>query len=169
LTVNGYFRQKSPFMKKVTILLALVVSLGSCKKDDDNNPVTPAVNSTLTSGNWKLASSTSVIEYPAPIGPQTANLYDMMQACQKDNLSKFNTDKTVTMDEGATKCNASDPQTQTAGTWNLTNNDTKFDFAYQGTTINADVLTLNSTTFTIRYVTVASGITSTTTTSYTRP
>lgn len=70
-------------------------------------------------------------------------------------------------DEGATKCNTSDPQEKTLGNWSLTASDTKLSMSDgSGNAIDADILTLNSSTLTIRYVTNYGGMTSTTVTTY---
>jgi hypothetical protein len=40
-----------------------------------------------------------------------------MDECTKDNLIKFNADKSLTRDEGASKCDPSDPQIITDSNW----------------------------------------------------
>jgi hypothetical protein len=155
-------------MKNPIILLALVALLGSCKKDSSSAPAT-AGETTLTTGTWKITASTSIVEYPAPIGTQTVNLYDMFNACEIDNIYTFNANKSVTSDEGPTKCNAADPQTTTEGTWALSNNDTKLTTNGGGFNITADVLTLDNSTLKIKYVTNINNIPATTTTTYARP
>jgi len=157
-------------MKRVTILLALVVLLGACKKkNDDNDNVSTGPSSILKTGSWRLSASTSVIENPAPVGNQTVDLYAMAPACETDNTFKYNNDNSITVDEGPTKCSASDPQTETGGTWTLSNNDTKFDLSYQGTNLSGDVVTINNSTFVLKYVTYFGGVKSTTTSIYVRP
>ena len=159
-------------MKKL-VLVAISASLlfVACKKDDSlpdpNNNNNNNTSSTLTSGSWKMVSSTSVIEYPAPVGTQTVDLFALMQSCVKDNLYIFKTDNTTVSDEGVTKCNSSDPQQKTAGTWALINNNTKLQITENSTSITADILTLNSSTLELRYVTTYGGMNSTTTTKYT--
>jgi hypothetical protein len=160
-------------MKKM-ILTAIGASLlfVACKKDDslpdpNNNNNNNNTNATLTTGSWKMVSSTSVIEYPAPAGTQTVDLFALMQSCVQDNLYIFKTDNTTMSDEGATKCNASDPQQKTAGTWALINNNTKLQITENSTSITADILTLNNSVLEIRYVTTYGSINSTTTTKYT--
>ena len=161
-------------MKKI-VLVAISASLFfvACKKDDslpdpnNNNNNNNNTSTTLTSGSWKMVSSTSVIEYPAPVGTQTVDLFALMQPCVKDNLYIFKTDNTTVSDEGATKCNSSDPQQKTAGTWALINNNTKLQITENSTSITADILTLNSSTLELRYVTTYGGMNSTTTTKYT--
>lgn len=163
-------------MKKL-ILIAISASLFlvACKKDDslpdpnnnNNNNNNNNTSSALTTGSWKMVSSVSVIEYPSPIGTQTVDLYAAMTSCMKDNLYTFKTDNTIMSDEGATKCSASDPQQKTAGTWALINNNTKLQMTENSTSITADILTLNSTTLEVKYVTTYGGFNSTTTTKYT--
>ncbi len=46
-----------------------------------------------------------------------------LQACQKDNVATFLAAGTGTADEGATKCDAADPQT-TPFTWRFQTNET---------------------------------------------
>ena len=113
---------------KVTGLLvtALFLLATACKKDStdtsSNNTVTPAPPSKtqlLTSKNWVVTALTC---NPAYMG--STDMYQMIPACSRDNLVKFNNDssRTVTFDEGSAKCNASDPQT-TTDTWTLKDND----------------------------------------------
>jgi hypothetical protein len=161
-------------MKKlILVVLSASLSLVACKKDDslpdpnNNNNNNNNTSSTLTVGSWKMVSSMSVIEYPAPVGTQTVDLFVLMQPCVQDNLYIFNANNTTTSDEGATKCNASDPQQKTAGTWALINNNTKLQITENSTSVTADILTLNSSTLELRYVTTYGGMNSTTTTKYT--
>jgi hypothetical protein len=173
-------------MKKVLFAACCATLLfTACKKennDPDNNGNNNGNNNnnnnnnnnsvgftTLTTGVWKMVSSTSVIEYPDPIGPQDVDLFTTMQNCTKDNLYTFKTDQTMLLDEGATKCNASDPQQKNVGNWQLTNNDTKLSMTdATGMNIVADVLTLSNSALKVKYVTNYAGVTSTTTTAYTK-
>ena len=153
-------------MKKLTLVLALALSLGACKKNSGSNTQTSGAG-ILTSGSWRITSSISALEWPAPVGTQSSDLFALLDACEQDNLYIFSSNGTATADEGPTKCNASDPQTKAAGSWSLSNNDKSFSMSGSGFSIPADVLTLNNSTFTIQYVTNINGIKATTTTSYT--
>ncbi len=155
-------------MKKYTLAFAFLALLGACKKDD-NKTATTSGASALTSGYWKLSSSTSLVEFPAPVGPQNTDLFAMLPECEKDNVFTFNANNTTTIDEGATKCSPGDPQTETVGNWQLTNNDTRLFFTHQGIDIDAEILTLNSSALTLKYITTINGINATTTSSYSRP
>ena len=158
--------QNNPTMKKPVILLAaFVLSITACKKSD-NSGSSSAKATTLETGKWRITSSSSVVEYGAPIGNQTVDLYNTLSACQRDNLFIFNTDNTTTTDEGATKCNSGDPQQTVSGTWALLNGDTQLSIISGGTTVTADILSLDNSGLQVRYVTYYGGYKATTTTTY---
>lgn len=125
--------------------------------------------SVLTSGSWKITASSSIIEYPQPQGTQTVDIYAISQDCTNDNTYTFNSDKTVTTDEGPTKCNGSDPQTKTGGSWELYDNNNKLKVSDGVNTIDATVVSMNSNNFVLTYVTNVNNIKATTTTTYSRP
>lgn len=93
--------------------LALVGFMG-CDKDDDD---TPAKTKTelITQGSWKFSTAT--------VGG--ADVSAFLQTCQKDNVLTFvAAGSTGTVDEGATKCNAGDPQTSPF-TWSFASGETQ--------------------------------------------
>ena len=100
----------------VVATLFLAIAAVSCKKDDDD-PVTTA--EMLTSATWKIDTvgfdmdKNGEIDSPVPGG---------LDACELDNTLTFSSDSTGVFDEGATKCDAGDPQS-TPFTWQLTEND----------------------------------------------
>jgi len=101
-------------MKKlVGAFMVLTLAIAACKKSDDNKGGSEA----LSAGKWQITSAIVTM----PLGAGNINLMDSMSACQKDNFYMFNSDASITMDEGATKCNSSDPQTITDGNWSLQN------------------------------------------------
>lgn len=61
-----------------------------------------------------------------------------MEACEKDNIFTFKTDNTIVYDEGATKCDAGDDQTNN-GTWSFIENEKKL-------VIDSETLTILSLT-----------------------
>ena len=67
----------------------------------------------LTGKNFKMTAFTVSPAFPV-IG---TDIYSQIPSCIQDNLTKFNTNFTIIDDEGATKCDSSDPQTTTGGTW----------------------------------------------------
>lgn len=93
------------------LLVGLVLSTSSCKKDEAADK--------LKGTTWKQIGAT--VEPAQPfIGSDIWSLYD---ACIKDNLYTFNEDGTGKEDEGATKCDAADPQTVNTYTWSLSDDD----------------------------------------------
>jgi hypothetical protein len=83
------------------------------KKDPEPEPVVvPPTNSEkLTNKNFRLTASTVD---PAFNDGTTliTDVYAQMDACEKDDILRFNTNGTGTNDEGATKCDPDDPQTE---------------------------------------------------------
>lgn len=105
----------------------------SCKKDDDDKKEeTPA----SVEGTWKTTALTM------SDSTATQDLYATMDACEKDDLLRFNADKTVTELPGATKCDPSEPDSESGGAWSMSSDNKKL------TTTDGvyDVLTLDATT-----------------------
>ena len=101
-------------MKKTSIatvatIAAAVCSLvfTQCKKNDDNN----SKSKLLVSAAWKYKEGGLDLdnngsgETPIPAGT--------LQACDLDNTLTFKTDTSGVLDEGATKCDVSYPQSTT--------------------------------------------------------
>lgn len=158
--------------RTLTTFVALTCLLSACKKDDSGNDNNTRKGN-LTSGSWRITSSSAVVEYPAPIGTRTVDVLGAFPACTRDNLFIFNSDNTSTTDEGATKCNTSDPQQKTSGTWALLNSDTQLQVSDPSSpgaisSITADILELNNSTLKIKYAYSVTGIQTTTTTTYGR-
>lgn len=135
-------------MKKfIAILFVGSALLGSCKKDKD-----PSKTELLQKGKWKLSQANF---------NGFVNLMDNMKDCQKDNFYLFNADKTITVDEGASKCNSSSEQTYTDGNWSLVNNEAQISISGAtlgfGGTLTGDIVTLNSSTLQIKKDTTVSG------------
>lgn len=139
-------------MKKIIFAILIgSVSFSACKKKEKELTKTEL----LQNGKWKLtaASFNGVIDI-------LSNFKD----CQKDNTYTFNSNKTITVDEGATKCKDSVAQTYTDGKWNLSGNDTKISLDGSSITegfatgpLTADVVVLNATTLQISKDTAFSG------------
>ncbi len=138
-------------MKRI-ILAVLLSSLffSACKKKEKE----PTKTELLQNGKWKLTAANFSGFY---------DLYADFKDCQKDNMYLFNTNKTITVDEGASKCKDTAKQTYTDGTWNLVSNDTKITLDGSSITagfgaLTADLVVLNATTLQISKDTAFSGI-----------
>lgn len=106
-------------MKKIILVaLGLTFGLVACKKD---KPAEKTKLEMLTSGQWKITEV-----YIAKDTVVALDYYSTMEECVKDNFFMFNSNFSITSDEGATKCDNSVAQTTTDGKWNLGNNDQTF-------------------------------------------
>lgn len=126
--------------KKLYLLpiIALVFSFAfiSCGDDDDGDPA-KSTTEYLTSGTWNVTAMS--INPGINFGSGTiTDFYAFMDACEKDDLITFNSNGTITDDEGATKCDPSDPQTSNDGTWTFDAATSKLTISYP----NEDPITL---------------------------
>ena len=116
-------------MQKLTRILSIVllitassVILAACSKKTEE--VTKTV--LLTTSTWKFSE--------AGIDPDGDGKIDQglpagtLASCQTDFVLSFKSDKTGTLDEGATKCSTADPQS-TPFTWELNSDNTKITFS----------------------------------------
>jgi|GEM_PF-1284836 len=108
--------------------LTLAAAVTGCGSKNDPTPSTPAVSAKtalLTAKNWRCTASTSVVTFY--IGGQTTTTsldgYAQFPSCRRDDFLKFDVGASGgtnpwTVDEGATRCTSTGPQTRT-GTWSF--------------------------------------------------
>jgi len=125
-------------MKKQIRLLFILASVNfflfmSCNKSDDPPPSPKTKTQLVTQNTWKFKSAT--------VGGSPYTL----PSCQTDNILSFNTSGTGTVDEGATKCNAGDPQI-TSFNWVFQNSETEILFSAPLFTNGSNTVTLVSLT-----------------------
>jgi len=123
-------------MKKLSFLLLAAAAFGGCKKDDATTTPTPVVTKTdlLTAKSWKITAQTLTITTNG-----TTISDNTLDACDKDDAYKFNTDKSLVVDAGTNKCLTSDPQKET-GTWAFPSSDeTKLRITLPNEAINGDL------------------------------
>jgi hypothetical protein len=111
------------------IVLAFLFITG-CKKDSTPAPAKTKTQ-LLTQSTWKFSNAT--------VGGSDVSAF--LQTCQKDNTLTFAAAGTGTIDEGATKCNAADPQTNPF-MWNFQSSETVL-------FVSATLFTGGSSTFTL--------------------
>lgn len=87
------------------IAITALIVLSSCKKDDKSN------TELLTAGSWKLVSEMEKVDN----GNWVENI-GSYSACELDDYIIFKTNNTYEFNEGATKCDPTDPQIET-GIW----------------------------------------------------
>jgi hypothetical protein len=137
-------------MKKLSFLLLSLIALGACKKDGENTPSASRTD-LLTAKKWRVSSLTYTAISVGKI--TTTDEYALEQACHRDDFYKFNTDKTLVADEGATKCSASDTQTSTQN-WDFNSDQTNLLVTSSGymSTGSKDIVELSATTLRLREV-----------------
>lgn len=104
-------------MRKVLLVCsALVILVSSCKKDKDDEPVTPTKEN-LT-GSYKVTKLEAVINGTSQ---DLTNNDDWTEACQRDDIHKLNADNTYQWLDAGVKCN---PSEDYSDFWSLTNSTT---------------------------------------------
>jgi hypothetical protein len=139
-------------MKKLFLFSFTIASLSSCKKDSEN---TPSKADLLTNKSWRLTAfttiSTTAVTGSSP-STSTSDEYAKLQACEKDDFLKFNTDKILIDDEGPSKCNTADSQRITSQ-WDFNSDQTKLLVTSTGSlssTETGDIIELSVSTLRLR-------------------
>lgn len=98
------------------IFAAFFVLLIACKKGS-----TVSGNmQLLTQQEWRIIKEEEKVNSDPYV-----DYFPFVPACSQDDKYNFKTDGTYELNEGATKCNSSDPQIITTGTWQFTQNETR--------------------------------------------
>jgi len=127
-------------MKKTISLFAAALILffiPACKKDKAQSKT-----ELLTSGSWKI---TAAVSDDDGNGSYETDDFAFFPPCFKDNFLSFSINGQVVQDEGLTKCDVTDPQTETS-TWSFSNNEMNI-------TIDADtydLMELNNSTLKVK-------------------
>lgn len=102
------------------IIVTLAVSVWAC--DNDAGNVNPRIND-LTKGEWIMRR----IDVKSTPGGWN-NIFPTLQICATDNILIFREDKTFELNEGAAKCNGTDPQIIANGNWLFKESETKINY-----------------------------------------
>jgi hypothetical protein len=109
-----YIKQrKLTIMKKAVLIATGIIGLAivACKKNDNGKAATNV--ELITSTTWSI----DTIGFDNDANGQIDNAVPGgFKSCELDNTIKFSQDSTGVFDEGATKCNTTDPQS-TPLTW----------------------------------------------------
>lgn len=119
-------------LKTLCIVLLVFTAFTACKKKNDAKSKTEL----LTSSAWLISKYEEKLNSGAYVDD-----FPNWASCDKDDKTIFATNNVVTYDEGATKCDVSDPQTET-GSWAFTENETKL--IVDGETITIEQLDENN-------------------------
>jgi hypothetical protein len=138
--------------QKFALLIALfsLFTLASCDKDKD--PKAKSKEDLLTDKRWK---TTALTVNPGFVNPNNGaiitDLFNQFYSdCSKDDYVQFMKNGQYISDQGATRCDATDPQTET-GTWVFNGDKTKVTITSGGESYTADVLELTDNTAKLQY------------------
>lgn len=132
--------------------LMMLLALASCKKED------PVIEKTtkeyLTAHNWKMTAQ--VIDPGINLGGTTiTDMFVYLPDCTKDDVTKFESNGSITDDEGATKCDPTDPQTTTDGNWVLSSDNKTVTISYPNEDpTSIEIITINDNTLKGKFTTV---------------
>ncbi len=107
---------------------SLIISMSACSDDDSSTSVTPAAPSQT---NTELITEKNfvVTDYLLTVDGTTDETFADFDDCDKDDFTRFEKNGTAVDNEGATKCDPSDPQTVTYA-WLFASNETKLELDY---------------------------------------
>lgn len=121
--------------------LAILLFFAACTTEKSNTEL-------LTGNTWRITAWTVS---PPILG--ITDWYADSEACETDNLYTFETGGIAKLDEGPTKCNASDAQT-TTGTWSFNADETELTVTAEGVTQVWQVQDLTDSTLRVKYINV---------------
>ncbi|MBD0258763.1 MAG: lipocalin family protein [Cytophagales bacterium] len=137
--------------QKFALLIAIfsLFTLASCDKNKD--PKAKSKEDMLTEKKWKTTAFTI---NPGILDPESGTVitdfYAQYDDCDKDDYVQFMKNGQFISDQGATRCDASDPQTET-GTWVFIGDKTKITITSSGSSYTADVLELTDNNVKLQY------------------
>ncbi|MBO6517082.1 MAG: hypothetical protein JJ975_11080 [Bacteroidia bacterium] len=132
-------------MRKLLLaaIAGLFVGLVGCSDEGAEPTPEPKAKTNMeliTEGSWRVEDGTISPSIDIDIQGNTItvnNYWDLLAIqgggqvmdCDKDNIMILKSDSSVVLDEGPTKCDANDPQTQDGGKWHFMDNETKLKFS----------------------------------------
>lgn len=133
--------------QKIISGILILIGFLSCKGDDEPGSQKEKM---LTGKNWKLIAAES--DPPIFAGGQSiSDVYGVMPSCAKDDLTKFDSDGSVLFDEGPSKCEATDPQTETS-TWSFNSDKTSMTVEVDSKTVSYKILEISDSRLKVSFV-----------------
>jgi hypothetical protein len=128
---------------KASLASLLLTSMVACKKDNDIKDNNMSKAALLSKAAWVQTAQ----EFKTGAGNYTADPeFADAETCEKDNLTVFKANKTYEENEGASKCDASDPTIVETGTWDLVANETELRFVTDAGSYEATIERLDGNT-----------------------
>ena len=107
-------------LKTLALIAIAGLTIVACKKkdDDDDTPAKTTKTDMLTANNWVWTN----MKLAPPL--DTIDVWSTIDVCDKDDVISFNKNGNGTTDEGVTKCEPTDPQTESFK-WTWLNSETQ--------------------------------------------
>ncbi len=160
-------------MKSKILLICLLatVTFAGCKKDEEttSTPTPTSKKALLIDKNWKVTAYTVNPAYNYSGTGAVTNLIGYIAPCELNNITLYVTANTYTIDEGATKCSAGDPQTKESGSWAFNSDETSITITPTGGIAKAyPISALSETTLSLTESLTSGGTTYVFTKTYTK-
>ena len=138
-------------MKTILLICCAALVLFSCKKDEKSKTKTEL----LTNGSWHVTAYTvdPAIDWDGD-GTDESNVFPVIDQCIKDDRTTFFADGNGELDEGPTKCDPSDPQSNPI-TWAF--DQTESQLTVQG--IQYQIESLTESQLVVKEIEVVSAVT----------
>ena len=133
-------------------LILLSQAFTGCQKESDPAPAQATKTDLITKSSWKYDNAGIDNNKDGTIDlPLAAVAPGVILSCQTDNLITFKSNNAGSVDEGATKCNATDATT-TNFNWNFADNETNLNISNNIFSImngKSKIVALSETAFTL--------------------
>lgn len=140
----------------LAVLFSAVLFIGGCKKKDD-----PSLKDVLSSHSWKVTAHTSdpaLVINGTNYGTDVFSQLAIYKTCVKDNLFYFESNGNYRIEEGASKCNDTDPVINESGTWTLTSDEKTLSTTANGQRTEYTILEKSSDKIIASYLFVNGGV-----------
>jgi hypothetical protein len=115
----------------LAMLFVSIMSVISCKKDNEVPPVVKPKAELLTQAAWKLVKD----EGKTGNG-NWVDYTGSLSTCEKDDQTIYRTNATYEANQGVIKCSPNAPQIISAGTWKFINNESQISSLVNGLSIS---------------------------------
>ncbi len=135
-------------MKRILFAASAFILLASTTCNKPVNNTTPQKTRTvlLTQASWKVTKlEARTYTGTEPGSTAYSDVTSQLKACQIDNVSIFNSNTTYEVNEGASKCNTTDPQVVSSGTWSFQSSQTQLQVITSTTNQVFDIVTISDT------------------------
>ena len=126
--------------------------LESCKKESTEDP--PSKHTLLTQNNWYIVA---LLARDSASGAET-DLFPLFPDCEKDNITRFQEDNNIIINEGEMTCNPNDSADVFYGYWYWRDDYAKIEIIRDNQSKHWWVDQLNDTALTLRYSVVENGM-----------